>query len=111
MTFKYINESILSLIRSVGHELVHDFSQIDKLQITAKGVGDFVTCADKKTEKTLIEGLRHLHPGYNFLCEESGQLLGASDTHRWIIDPLDATKNLYSWHSFFCDLCGVGSGE
>lgn len=93
MSFKYLNESILSLIRSVGQELVRDFYQIETLQITAKGVGDFVTCADKKSEKTLIEGLSQLYPGYNFLCEESGQLLGTSNTHRWIIDPLDATKN------------------
>ena len=77
----------------VGQELLQDFRRIENLQITAKGVGDFVSSADKKSEHTLIEGLKQLYPDYNFLCEESGHLLGGSQTHRWIIDPLDATKN------------------
>ena len=93
MTFRYLNNSILSLIKVVGQELLQDFRRIENLQITAKGVGDFVSSADKKSEHTLIEGLKQLYPDYNFLCEESGHLLGALQTHRWIIDPLDATKN------------------
>lgn len=93
MTFKYLSHSILSLIKIAGQELLQDFRRIENLQITAKGVGDFVSSADKKSEHTLIEGLKQLYPDYSFLCEESGHLLGGLQTHRWIIDPLDATKN------------------
>lgn len=93
MIFTYLNGSILSLIKAAGHELLQDFRRIENLQITAKGAGNFVSSADKKSEHTLIEGLKQLYPDYNFLCEESGHLLGSSQTHRWIIDPLDATKN------------------
>lgn len=101
MLFQYINEPILSLIKLTGQELVRDFCRIEALEITPKGVGDFVTCADKKSEKLLIDGLRRLYPDYNFLCEESGQLFGGLETHRWIIDPLDGTKNFIHGIPFF----------
>lgn len=93
MTFKYLSNSLLSLIKATGYNLLQDFRCIENLQITTKGGGDFVSSADKKSEHTLIEGLKQLYPDYNFLCEESGHLFGGSQTHRWIIDPLDATKN------------------
>lgn len=93
MHFNYLSDPIVSLIKLAGQGLIEDFFQIENLQVTAKGVGDFVCSADKKSESTLIEGLRKLHPDYNFLCEEAGHLFEGSETHRWIIDPLDGTKN------------------
>ena len=58
-----------------------------------KGPADFVTSADKRTEKILIEELSKARPGYGFLGEEGGAVTGADKTHRFIIDPLDGTTN------------------
>lgn len=73
--------------------LVRDFGELEHLQITKKSVGDFVSTADKRSEKLLIEELSKARPGFSFLCEESGERMGRDPSHRWIIDPLDGTTN------------------
>ena len=37
--------------------LIRDFGEIEKLQVSSKGPGDFVSSADKRTEKIIIEEL------------------------------------------------------
>jgi myo-inositol-1(or 4)-monophosphatase len=58
-----------------------------------KGPADFVTSADKRTERILIEELTKARPGYGFLGEEGGAVEGRDKTHRFIIDPIDGTTN------------------
>ena len=58
-----------------------------------KGPGDFVSLADKRSEKTLYEELAKARPGYGFVMEESGRVEGTDKSHTWHIDPLDATTN------------------
>ena len=38
--------------------LIRDFGEIENLQVSTKGPGDFVTSADKRTEKILINGCK-----------------------------------------------------
>lgn len=79
--------------RKAGRRLIRDFGEVENLQISLKGPGDFVTVADQRTERILIEELQKARPGYGFLVEESGVLEGPDKTHRFIIDPLDGTTN------------------
>ena len=51
--------------------LIRDFGEIEKLQVSSKGPGDFVSIADKKTEKIIIEELFKAHPDYGILSEEA----------------------------------------
>ncbi|WP_395664304.1 inositol monophosphatase family protein [Methylocella sp.] len=76
-----------------GRGLKRDFGEVENLQVSVKGPGDFVSAADKKAEKTLFEELSKARPGYGFVMEESGVVEGADKTHTWIIDPLDGTTN------------------
>jgi myo-inositol-1(or 4)-monophosphatase len=76
-----------------GKSLVRDFGEIENLQVSVKGPGDFVSQADKKAEKIIQTELARARPGYAFLMEESGAVAGDDDQHRWIIDPLDGTTN------------------
>lgn len=76
-----------------GRGLKRDFGEVENLQVSMKGPGDFVSAADRKAEKTLYEELSKVRPGYGFLMEESGVVEGADKTHRWIVDPLDGTTN------------------
>ena len=73
--------------------IVRDFGELSHLQITRKSIGDFVSSADKRSEKILIEELKKARPSFGFLCEESGEIPGQDNRHRWIIDPLDGTTN------------------
>ena len=76
-----------------GRGLKRDFGEVENLQVSIKGPGDFVTAADKRAEKTLYEELAKARPGYGFLMEEGGEIEGSDKSHRWIIDPLDGTTN------------------
>src|SRR5208283_940470 len=76
-----------------GRGLKHDFGEIEQLQVSSKGPGDFVSLADKRAEKTLYEELAKARPGYGFVMEESGRVEVSDRSHTWHIDPLDATTN------------------
>jgi len=72
--------------------LIRDFGEVEQLQVSVKGPGEFVSTADLKAERTLRTELTRARPGYA-LFEESGATAGADERHRWIVDPLDGTTN------------------
>ena len=71
--------------------LIRDFGEIEKLQVSEKSPGDFVTASDKRVEKVLIGELEKSE--YSFLTEETGLIEGKYKDKRWIIDPIDGTFN------------------
>ena len=76
-----------------GRGLKRDFGEVENLQVSIKGPGDFVSAADRKAEKTLYEELAKARPGYGFVMEELGTVEGTDKSHVWYIDPLDGTTN------------------
>lgn len=84
---------MVAAVRKAARGLQRDFGEIENLQVSMKGPGDFVSAADRKAEKVLFEELNKARPGYGFLMEEGGAVEGSDKSHRWIIDPLDGTTN------------------
>ena len=78
--------------RKASKTLIRDFGEIENLQVSIKGPGDFVTASDKKVEKTLIEELQKARPDYSILSEEVGEISN-DKSFKWIIDPIDGTSN------------------
>tara|TARA_B100000989_G_scaffold242526_1_gene189473 strand:- start:840 stop:1640 length:801 start_codon:yes stop_codon:yes gene_type:complete len=76
-----------------SRSLIRDFGEIENLQVLEKGPGDFVTSADKRTEKILIDELQKAHPEYGIITEETGIINKSNTKYRWIIDPIDGTSN------------------
>ncbi len=76
-----------------SRSLIRDFGEIENLQVSSKGPGDFVTSADRRTEKILIEELQKAHPDYGIVTEETGIINRSNIKNRWIIDPIDGTLN------------------
>ena len=76
-----------------SRSLIRDFGEIENLQVSTKGPGDFVSSADKRTEKIIIEELQKAHPDYGIITEESGLINKSNTKNRWIIDPIDGTTN------------------
>ena len=72
--------------------LIRDFGEIENLQVSLKGPGDFVTVSDQKVEKILIDELQKARPDYSILSEELGEI-NKDESYRWIIDPIDGTAN------------------
>ena len=73
--------------------LIRDFGEVEQLQVSVKGPGDFVSTADLRAEKVLRAELGKARPGYGMLFEEGGGEAGSDPRHRWIVDPLDGTSN------------------
>ena len=76
-----------------GRSLSRDFGEVQNLQVSMKGPGDYVSQADRKAEDILFTELSKARPGYAFLMEERGVVEGDDGQHRWIVDPLDGTTN------------------
>jgi len=79
--------------RKAGRLLVKDFQEVENLQVSVKGPGDFVSKADLAAERLIREELMNARPSYGWLAEESGAVPGEDPTRRWIVDPLDGTTN------------------
>jgi len=84
---------MLKAARKAGRTLVKDFKEVENLQVSTKGAGDFVSRADIAAEKILKIELMGARPSYGWLAEEGGEEPGKDPTRRWIVDPLDGTTN------------------
>ncbi len=84
---------MMKAARKAGRSLVKDFREVENLQVTMKGAGDFVSKADIAAENILRDELLGARPSYGWLGEETGETKGEDPTRRWIVDPLDGTTN------------------
>ena len=79
--------------QKAAKRLLRDFNEVENLQVSVKGPGDFVSQADMRAEQSIREDLEKARPGYALLMEESGASGSDKWTWRWIVDPLDGTTN------------------
>jgi myo-inositol-1(or 4)-monophosphatase len=79
--------------RKAGRSLTRDFGEVERLQVSVKGPGNFVSAADHRAEEILHKELAKARPGYGFIGEEGGHREGSDATQTWIVDPLDGTTN------------------
>jgi myo-inositol-1(or 4)-monophosphatase len=84
---------MIKAARKAARSLLRDFGEVENLQVSTKGPGDFVTRADLRAEQLIREELTEARPNYGWLGEESAEVKGADPTRRWIVDPLDGTTN------------------
>lgn len=73
--------------------LIHDFNEVEHLQVSQRGPANFVATANRRAEKTIRFDLQKARPDFGFLFEETGEIPGEDPDHRWIVDPLDGTLN------------------
>lgn len=87
------------IAREAGQFLKH-FSDTHRLNVEHKGSDfDFVTNADRESQRLVAERLRAAFPGHRFVGEEDGfsdekvaEILNGDD-YCWVCDPLDGTIN------------------
>lgn len=77
--------------RSAATILLRNFDRVDSLDVTSKGLNDFVSEVDRSAEQAIIQVLRRSYPDHAILAEESGAHSG--NEYQWVIDPLDGTTN------------------
>ena len=95
--------------KRAGKILVRDFGEIENLQIESKSIGDFVTNADIKAEKIIIEELEKARPSYSIISEENGIKKNKDEDNTWIIDPIDGTVNFLHGIPHFAISIGLRS--
>jgi myo-inositol-1(or 4)-monophosphatase len=84
---------MIKAAEKASKNLVRDFGEIEKLQVSIKGPTDFVSSADLKAEKIIIEELKKARPNYSLVSEEDGSEINKDKKNTWIIDPIDGTTN------------------
>ena len=84
---------MMKAARKAGRALAKDFREVENLQVSMKGAGDFVSRADIAAEQIIKSELMNARPTYGWLAEEGGEEEGKDPTRRWIVDPLDGTTN------------------
>ena len=84
---------IIKACEKASKILIRDFGEIEKLQVSKKGPTDFVTNADLKAEKIIIEELKKARPNFSIISEENGIEKNKDQNNTWIIDPIDGTIN------------------
>lgn len=98
---------MMRAVEKAAPGLRRDFGELDKLQVSRKGVQNFVTNADIRTEKLVFEELQHARPKFGFLGEESGEVASKEDKFRFVLDPLDGTSNFIHAIPYFCISLGL----
>lgn len=93
---------MLKAAMTASRGIIRDFGELEKLQVSRKGTGGFVTKTDERAEKIIREHLQKARPNYSLLMEESGEHEGSDPYHRWIVDPLDGTTNFMHGYPHFC---------
>ena len=91
--------------------LIRDFGEVEKLQVSKKGPNDFVTNADLKAEKIIIEELKKAKPNYSIISEENGIVDNKDKNNTWIIDPIDGTINFLHGIPHFAISIALKSGN
>ena len=103
---------MIKACEKVSKILIRDFGEIEKLQVSKKGPNDFVTNADLKAEKIIIEELKKARPNYSFITEENGIKINKDKNNTWILDPIDGTINfLHGIPHFAISLALKSHGE
>ncbi len=87
--------------KAAGQYLLDHKGKIDKKNVDEKARNDFVTFVDHQSEKLIVDSLHSSFPDHKILAEEGSQKTSITE-YRWIIDPLDGTKNFIQDIPIFC---------
>ena len=102
---------MIKAAEKTSRALIRDFGEIEKLQVSIKGPTDFVSNADLKAEKIIIEELKKARPNYSIISEEEGSETNKDKNNTWIIDPIDGTTNFLHGIPHFAISIALKSGD
>jgi myo-inositol-1(or 4)-monophosphatase len=102
---------MIKAAEKASRALIRDFGEIEKLQVLIKGPTDFVSNADIKAEKIIIEELKKARPHYSIISEEDGSEINKDKNNTWIIDPIDGTTNFLHGVPHFAISIALKSGN
>ena len=102
---------MIKAAEKASKSIIRDFGEIEKLQVSAKGPSDFVSNADTRSEKIIINELIKSKKNYSILSEEDGSKINKESKKTWIIDPIDGTTNFLHGVPHFAISIALQSGN
>ena len=107
-----------TLAQEAGDLLLAHHRARDRLTVSTKRAGDFLSEADTQAEAHLRAALRKARPEDGWLGEETGEETGektgektgaeeSTATRRWVVDPLDGTTNFLRGIGHWCVSIGL----
>lgn len=97
--------TVFPAVRKASNIMMSAFRDVKTLKISEKGLYNYVTEIDQKSEQIIIETIRKAYPSHGIMAEESG--FSEGDEYQWVIDPLDGTKNFVHGFPHFCISIGI----
>ncbi len=92
MNLELLTKQVTNIARVVGGFIKSEIKKVNTADIETKGLNNFVTYVDRKSEERIVKELGKLLPEAGFIAEENSNLQQKSE-YNWIIDPLDGTTN------------------
>ena len=92
--------------RRAGEILLARWRMLPPGSVEEKAKNDFVSVADRESERAVVETIRAAFPGDGILGEEGARRSGSSG-REWIVDPLDGTSNFIAGFPFWCVSIGL----
>jgi myo-inositol-1(or 4)-monophosphatase len=96
---------LIATCRKSSDAIIRDFYELEKLQVSRKSLGGFVSNSDIKAENVIMNELSYFDPDADFLLEEAGHITkndNISASRRWIVDAIDGTSNFIRGNPHFC---------
>ena len=93
MSWEAIERVGRSIVLQVGELIRERMGTITTANVHIKGVSDYVTDVDMKSEALIIDAVRSHFPDHRILSEETENHNRLEDGITWVIDPLDGTTN------------------
>lgn len=90
---KEITKKIEAIAREAGEFIRNEASGFDISSKEVKGINNFVSYVDKKSEELIVSRLKELIPDASFKTEEGTGESSAAARYCWVVDPLDGTTN------------------
>ncbi len=97
-------EAAINAAKAAGEVILPYFRTA--LKVETKADQSPVTAADRAAEQVIVDTLQRQFPSYGVLGEEFGAQPGRADA-RWIIDPIDGTKNFIRGIPYFATLIAL----
>ncbi|MCG9696378.1 inositol-1-monophosphatase [Shewanella sp. Isolate11] len=79
--------------RAAGQTIMRAYMELDRIEVSNKGINDYVTNVDKEAEAAITYQIRKSYPDHTIVAEEGGENKGDNKDYMWIVDPLDGTTN------------------
>ncbi len=93
---------MMKTARKAGRALLKDFGEVENLQVSTRGPGDFVSRALRQAEQTIRQELTAARSTYGFIGADSGTHDGEDPTRHWIVDALGGATNFLHGLPHWC---------